>query len=81
MTCLLKRGAAYFQGWVYYHEIMVIIIPVRNHAEDMVAMSPLTANVCISHHETFRFKCKSIYVSTICQVTFSHVLGSLVLCE
>jgi len=57
------------------------IIPARNHARGMVAVTPLTANVCVTRHETFRIKCYGIYVSTICEVTDSHVLGSLVLCE
>jgi len=27
-----------------------------NHAEDVVAVSPLTINVCITRHETFSIK-------------------------
>jgi len=61
----LKEGGGVFSRVGDYHEIMVIIIPVRYHAEDMVAMSPLTANVCISHHETFRFKCKSVCLNNL----------------
>jgi len=38
----------------------------------MVVVSPLTANVCITHHETFSFKCYSIIiiVSSICEVSY-----------
>jgi len=32
-----------------------------NHVKDMV--TPLTANVCIAHHETFSIKCNSMHVS------------------
>jgi len=28
-----------------------------NHAEDMLAISPLTTNVCMTCYETFSFKC------------------------
>jgi len=32
------------------------LVSAWNHAEDVVAISPLTTNVCITHHETFSFK-------------------------
>jgi len=33
------------------------LVSAWNHAEDMVAVSPLATNVCITHNETFSFKC------------------------
>ena len=51
------------------------LVSAWNHAEDMVAVSPLTTNVCITCHETFGFKYYHSYVSTICEVTSSNVLG------
>jgi len=31
-----------------------------NHAKDMVAVIPLTGNVCITHQEIFSLKCYSM---------------------
>jgi len=38
------------------------LVSAWNHAEGMIVVSPLTANVCIiiTCHETFSFKCISI---------------------
>ena len=35
------------------------LVSAWNHTEDMVAISPLTTNVCITHHET-----SALHVST-----------------
>ena len=49
----------------------------------MVVVSPLTADVCITHHETFSFKCYSIIMchQFVKLATSSNVLGRLVLHE
>ena len=44
---------------------------VQNHAEDIVPVSPLTANVCVTHHETL---CKC-YAIVACTIIFSGVFS------
>jgi len=41
------------------------LVSVQNHTEDMVAVSPFSANVYITHHETFSFKCCNICTSCV----------------
>ena len=36
------------------------LVSVQNHAEDMVAVSLLAANICINCHEIFSLKCCSV---------------------
>jgi len=58
------------------------LVSAWNHGEDVVAVSPLTINVCTTHQETFSFKHylqhNYRYVSTICEVTSSMSLGEMV---
>jgi len=49
--------------------------------QDVVAVSPLTTNACVTCHETFsyyRLTTTYSYVSTICEVTSSISLGEMV---
>jgi len=55
---------------------LVTMVSAYNHAEEMVAFSPLTVSVCINYHDTFRFECYGIYVSqNIHEVISCNVLG------
>ena len=52
------------------------MVSAWNHAGDVVAVSPLTTNVCITCHVTSALSTSySIIMSSICEVTSSNVLG------
>jgi len=54
------------------------VVSAWNHAEDVLAVIPLTTNVCITvtrHSASSTSYTAYSYVSTICEVTSSNVLG------
>ena len=45
----MSRNCIVFENDTSWHDL----VSAWNHAEDMVAASHLTTNVCITYHETF----------------------------